>query len=184
MKRLIFIGPAGVGKGTQAGILSSDWKIPHISMHALLQRAIEDEAPLGKLSKIYLQRGDLIPDQLKIKLIEERLLKSDAKRGWILIGFPWNTLQAIHLKAMLREIDQPVDQVVHFEVSNSFLIDRLKVGSKVFSIQHKLSCYQQPSPPLIDFYKEHRCLMTINANLPVSAITHLLKVSLREPVSA
>ncbi|MBA4451400.1 MAG: hypothetical protein RLZZ29_390, partial [Cyanobacteriota bacterium] len=88
MTRLIFLGPPGAGKGTQAKVLADFLQVPHISTGDILRQAITDQTALGVKAQEYMDKGDLVPDQLVQDMVEERLQKSDAQKGWILDGFP------------------------------------------------------------------------------------------------
>ena len=88
MTRLIFLGPPGAGKGTQAKALADFLNIPHISTGDILRQAITDQTDLGKKAQEYMDKGDLVPDKLVEDMVEERLQKPDAEHGWILDGFP------------------------------------------------------------------------------------------------
>ncbi|GAC1451297.1 MAG: hypothetical protein NVSMB70_19890 [Chamaesiphon sp.] len=102
MTRLIFLGPPGAGKGTQAKILADLCEIPHISTGDILRNAKAQGTPLGQKAQSYMERGDLVPDDLILDLIWERLNQPDAKTGWILDGFPRNVAQASFLDKLLR----------------------------------------------------------------------------------
>ncbi|MBA4467381.1 nucleoside monophosphate kinase, partial [Cylindrospermopsis raciborskii CS-506_A] len=94
MTRLIFLGPPGAGKGTQAKVLADFLQVPHISTGDILRQAITDQTALGVKAQEYMDKGDLVPDQLVQDMVEERLQKSDAQKGWILDGFPRTVSQA------------------------------------------------------------------------------------------
>ena len=98
MKKLIFLGPPGAGKGTQAQILSSSYHIPHISTGDILRKAVKEQTPLGQKAQSYMDRGELVPDDLILDLIKERLSQPDTEKGWILDGFPRNVSQASFLE--------------------------------------------------------------------------------------
>lgn len=101
MARLIFLGPPGAGKGTQAKLLSEQLNIPHISTGDILRSAVAQATPLGQKAKEYMDRGELVPDELLLDLIRDRLSQPDAKEGWILDGFPRNVSQAFFLEELL-----------------------------------------------------------------------------------
>ncbi|XQQ07355.1 MAG: adenylate kinase family protein [Leptolyngbya sp. IPPAS B-1204] len=99
MARLIFLGPPGAGKGTQAQSLAQAHHIPHISTGDILRNAVAQQTELGKKAQSYMDRGELVPDQLILDLVEERLNQSDAASGWILDGFPRTITQATFLRS-------------------------------------------------------------------------------------
>ena len=104
--RLIFLGPPGAGKGTQAQRVASDYSVPHISTGDILRSAVAAQTLLGKKAQDYMNRGELVPDSLVLDLVKERLQAEDTKPGWILDGFPRNVSQAEFLSQLLEGISQ------------------------------------------------------------------------------
>lgn len=182
MGRLIFLGGPGAGKGTQAQILAALCNIPHISTGEIFRAAIQQQTPLGLEAKSYNDRGDLVPDQIVVSLVRERLTQPDAKKGWILDGFPRTLDQANFLEALLIEIQQPYDHAINFEAPDHVLVERmLGRGRKDDTegvIRHRLQVYRDQTAPLIDFYQQHYKLINVNASLPVEEVTHQLKAIL------
>ena len=123
--RLLFIGPPGAGKGTQSAILMDLYGIPHISTGDIFRTEIKRKTPLGLKLKKYMQHGDLVPDDLVIEIVLERLKQDDAKNGFILDGCPRTVNQAEVLDKALAEIDLEVDFAVNFQVTEELLIERL-----------------------------------------------------------
>ena len=119
--KLIMLGAPGAGKGTQAQILSDKFGIPTISTGAIIRGAIKNETPTGKLAKGYIDKGELVPDQVVIGIIKERLSEADCKDGFILDGFPRTIPQAEALDALGVEIDKVID----IEVEDELIIKRL-----------------------------------------------------------
>lgn len=122
---LVLLGPPGAGKGTQAKVLSKDLGIPHISTGDMLRDALSKEMPLGKKAKEYMSKGELVPDELVIDIVKERLSNSDVKNGFILDGFPRTLLQAKMLDATLKNIKKKLDAVLYFKTSLEMSIARL-----------------------------------------------------------
>jgi adenylate kinase len=123
--RLIFLGAPGAGKGTQAQILAELIEIPHISTGELLRHAVSAQTPLGQEAQAYMDRGELVPDQLVLDLIRDRLHHADTQVGWILDGFPRNPKQALFLEELLQEINQVCDHVLNLDVATEVLVERL-----------------------------------------------------------
>jgi len=119
--KLIMLGAPGAGKGTQAQLLSDKFGIPTISTGAIIRGAIKNETPTGKAAKEYIDRGELVPDDVVIGIIKERLSEDDCKSGFILDGFPRTIAQAEALDAMGIEIDKVLD----IEVDDNLIIERL-----------------------------------------------------------
>ena len=123
--RLIFLGPPGAGKGTQARELAREREIPQIATGDMLRQAVEGNTMLGRDAKGFMDRGQLVSDAVIIGLIAERLREADAKRGFILDGFPRTLAQAEGLDRLLKNLGQTLDAVVYFEVSEPELLRRL-----------------------------------------------------------
>jgi adenylate kinase len=123
--RLVFLGPPGAGKGTQARELAHEWGVPQIATGDMLREAVAADTPLGRQARGYMERGALVPDDVIVGLIAERLAQPDAKRGFILDGFPRTTPQAEALDRLLAEVGQRLDRVIFFEVSEAELLQRL-----------------------------------------------------------
>lgn len=122
---LIFLGPMGAGKGTLAQLLEEREGIPQISTGDMLREAMVEQSPLGREAKHYVDRGELVPDDVMIALIEQRLAQPDAQRGFVLDGFPRTLPQAVALERILRERERALDAVVYFLVSDQTIIRRL-----------------------------------------------------------
>ncbi|MDR7522148.1 MAG: adenylate kinase [Armatimonadota bacterium] len=122
---LIFLGPPGAGKGTQARALAQRLGIPQIATGDMLRAAIAARTPLGQEAERYVNAGDLVPDAIMISLIAERLQQPDAASGFILDGFPRTLAQAEGLEAVLAGLGRRLDRVVYFEVSEETLVRRL-----------------------------------------------------------
>ena len=123
--RLVLLGPPGAGKGTQARTLVKRFGIPQISSGDLLRAAVRDGTALGVEAKRYMDRGELVPDDLVVRMIEQRLAEPDAKKGWILDGFPRSLGQAQALGAMLKRGGIAIDKVVAVSVPEDDLVERL-----------------------------------------------------------
>lgn len=122
---LILLGAPGTGKGTQAKLLSAEFKIPHISTGDLLRAAIESKTEVGLEAKKYIDKGDLVPDTLMINLIQARLKTNDCKNGFILDGFPRTVRQAEALDLLFRKANLNLDCVIELEIEREKIISRL-----------------------------------------------------------
>jgi adenylate kinase len=123
--RVVFLGPPGAGKGTVAKLLSRRHALPHISTGDLLRAHIREKTGLGKKAASYVEAGKLVPDDLVIEMMRERLLEADASRGFILDGFPRTEGQAQALGAMLQEEGMALDHALNFEVTDETILRRL-----------------------------------------------------------
>lgn len=178
--RLIFLGPPGSGKGTQAQILAELFHIPHISTGEILRDAIAKQTELGRQAQSYVNKGELVPDELLLDLIRERLTQPEAEKGWILDGFPRNVAQAVFLDRLLEELNQLSGQyVVNLEVPHQVLIERLLLrGRKDDSeetISRRLQVYQQQTAPVIEYYNQHGTLHSIDGDRLPEEVTESLK---------
>ena len=123
--RVVFLGPPGAGKGTQARDLVREWGVLHLATGDLLREAVAAQTPLGVAAKRYMDQGALVPDDVIIGLVAERLGAGDAAKGFILDGFPRTIAQAEALARLLKDRGQPLDTIVYFEVSEPELLRRL-----------------------------------------------------------
>jgi adenylate kinase len=176
--RLIFLGPPGAGKGTQAQTLAQAHHIPHISTGDILRAAVAQQSDLGKKAQSYMDKGELVPDQLILDLVEERLNQPDVGKGWILDGFPRTVTQATFLDNLLSQIHQSCDHVINFEVPDEVLVARLlgrgRKDDTEEVIRHRLYVYHQQTAPLIDFYQGRKQLVSVDGNQPVEAVNEKL----------
>lgn len=128
--RLLIMGRPGAGKGTQAANIKEYYGIPHISTGDIFRAAIKEGTELGKLAKSYMDKGALVPDEVTIGIVKERLLKDDCKKGFLLDGFPRNVLQAEALDSFMKEQGISLDAVLDVNVDASILIRRI-VGRRI-----------------------------------------------------
>jgi adenylate kinase len=122
---IVLLGPPGVGKGTQAELIAESRSLPHVSSGDLFRENIKNGTELGKLSESFINKGELVPDDVTISMIRERLSRPDCKAGALLDGFPRTTVQADSLANLLAEFDGKVDYVPYIAASESTLMERL-----------------------------------------------------------
>jgi adenylate kinase len=123
--RVVLLGPPGAGKGTQAEHIAEEYGIPHISTGDMLREAIKKRDPVGLEAKGYIDKGDLVPDDVIIRMVTERLSQPDCKNGFLLDGFPRNLDQGTALAATLDELRSPLDVVVYMKVPEDVVVRRL-----------------------------------------------------------
>ena len=128
--KLVILGPPGAGKGTQAEYIVEKYNIPHISTGDIFRENIKNNTELGKEAKSYMDKGLLVPDDLVIALVEDRLNKDDAKEGFLLDGFPRTVAQAVSLDSILDKNDDKLTKVINISVDPEILIERA-VGRRV-----------------------------------------------------
>jgi len=122
---LILLGAPGAGKGTQASRIAEEYKIPAISTGDILRKAVADQTPLGRKAKEYMDRGELVPDDVVIGMVEERLSSPDCQEGFLLDGFPRTVVQADALKDVLDKMGRKLDLVLNIDVLEEEIIKRL-----------------------------------------------------------
>lgn len=122
---IILMGLPGAGKGTQASEIVKKFPIPHISTGDMFRKAIKDETNLGKEAKSYMDRGELVPDEVTVGIVKERISEDDAKKGFFLDGFPRTIEQAEALNSIMSELDREIDAVINIEVPEEELMNRL-----------------------------------------------------------
>ena len=165
----IFLGPPGAGKGTQATKLASEFGLAHISTGDMLRDHISNETELGKIAKSVMDEGQLVSDELVIKMLVDRLGNDDCKNGAILDGFPRTLPQAKSLENIKNEF--PVSKVIVFEVDEEELVQRILLRGQTSgrsddteeSLKVRFEIYSQDTEPLIDFYNQQDKVVKIDA---------------------
>ncbi|MCB1191021.1 MAG: adenylate kinase [Leptospiraceae bacterium] len=186
MKRLIFMGPPGAGKGTQAKNVCQEYGIPQISTGDILRSSIEAKTDLGLKAKSYMDAGNLVPDELVIGIIENRIKEKDCSNGFLLDGFPRTVKQAEALKVLLDGLGIELDNVINIKVDDEELIRRLLERANIEgrsddnyeTIKNRLENYNEKTFPLIDYYKKMALLKEINGIGTVNEIASSIKKAL------
>ncbi len=182
MTRLVLVGPPGAGKGTQATALSEKLEIPHISTGDLFRAHIGDETELGKRVKRYLDDGDLVPDEITNRMVEERLAEPDTHNGFLLDGFPRSVGQADVLSKVLAESDKKLDAVVQLQVDEEVVVSRLlsrgRADDNEDVIRNRQQVYRAETAPLLDYYRD--LLVTVDGVGEVEEITNRVLDALRD----
>lgn len=168
--RLVLLGAPGSGKGTQAAKLKQHLQVPHISTGELLRAEVAAGSPLGAQAKEIMARGDLVSDDILLGMLEDRFSRPDTANGFILDGYPRNLAQAAALDKLLQRIGQPMDAAVQLEVDNEMLVDRLagraraegRADDSPESVRTRLRVYNEQTAPVIEFYRTHGQLTTID----------------------
>lgn len=158
---LLIFGPQGAGKGTQAARISSEHGIPHIATGDILRGAIAARTELGLQVAAIVERGDLVPDDLMIALIRERLTAADAADGFVLDGFPRTLAQAEELEAMLQAIGRELQAMVVLEVPDEVARERMRLRAELEgraddtpeAIENRLRTYHEQTAPLVEWYR-------------------------------
>ena len=190
--KIILLGAPGAGKGTQAVKLATKYNIPHISTGDIFRANIKNQTPIGVVAKSYIDKGQLVPDEVTVEIVKQRLAESDAQNGYLLDGFPRNLFQAEELDKFSQ-----VEKVVDISVDMNKLLKRItgrrvcpKCGSSYHidtlngattcsrcggdlitraddneqTVKERLSVYQTQTAPLIDYYQKQGKLLTVNGD--------------------
>jgi adenylate kinase len=167
---LVLLGPPGSGKGTQAARMTQKYGIPAIATGDILRAQVEAGTRLGQRVRSYLDRGELVPDQLVVDIIRHRLAEPDTEPGFILDGFPRTVPQAQALDAMLAELQRPLDAVLYLEVDRQSLRGRLeqrhREDDRPEIVDHRIDVFLEQTAPLIGYYRDEGKLRLIDAARP------------------
>ena len=154
--RLVFLGPPGAGKGTQAELLSETLGIPHISTGDLFRANISQGTAIGIEAKKYLDAGDLVPPEITVDMVRARLNEPDASKGFILDGFPRSIEQAEDLNSILADLDTRLDAVVSFVVDPDVVVERMLARGRADDtedvIRNRMAVYEKETAPLLEYY--------------------------------
>jgi len=164
--RIVFIGPPGAGKGTQAERLIAKYRLAHLSTGDMLRAARDAQTEIGKKADQYMSKGGLVPDDIIIAIIGERLAQPDCQKGYLLDGFPRPIAQAEALDTLLAQKDTPLDVVLELRVAEDELFNRLagrgRADDKPEVIRQRLVAYRQQTEPLLDYYDRKGLLKSID----------------------
>jgi len=180
MVNVLVLGPQGSGKGTQASRLAEEREIPHVSTGDMFRASIAARTPLGRRVEPILASGELVPDELTVALIRERLSEPDATRGFVLDGFPRNLAQAEALDAMLTEIDRELDLVLFFDLDHVTSTERLRKRAVIEgrdddtpdAIARRLELYHEQTAPLVELYRASGRLVPIRADRTIDEVAN------------
>ena len=164
--RMVFIGPPGAGKGTQAERLIEKYQLAHLSTGDMLRAARDAATEVGKKAEQYMSKGELVPDDIIVAIIGERLAEPDCQKGYLLDGFPRTIAQAEALDAMLAEKNTPLDVVLELKVPEEELFNRLAGRGRADDtpevIRQRLVAYREQTEPLLDYYGKKDILKSID----------------------
>lgn len=173
-QRLLFVGPPGAGKGTQAERLCASRGLRHLSTGDLLRAEVSASSELGREAEAVMNRGELVSDNLVLAIVKAQLSALNGQ-GWLLDGFPRNVAQAVAIEPLLQELNQTIEAVVLLELDDAVLIERLlgrgRVDDNESVIRNRLEVYRQQTAPLIDHYRSKNLLVSVDAHGSVESIT-------------
>ena len=204
---IVLLGAPGAGKGTQAQCLVAEYGVAHISTGDLLRAAVKGGTELGIQAKKYMDAGELVPDQLVIDLVKERLAADDAQKGFMLDGFPRNTSQAVALDSELSSLGRELDCALLVDVDFDVIVGRLSsrrtcrdcghtgtvadeicpsCGGEMYqrdddtpeTIQNRLDVYEKSTSPLVEYYRGQGILKSVDGDRPVDEVYADVKAAL------
>ena len=178
MADILLLGPQGAGKGTQGRLIAAEHGIPHVATGDMLRAAMAAGTELGRQVKPIYDAGQLVPDDLMIALIRERLGEENAREGFVLDGFPRTMPQAEALEEMLREIGRDLDVVFEFQLEDAVGVERMlrraaeegRADDTPEAIDERLRLYHLETEPLIEYYRARGNLVGIHADRPVQEV--------------
>ena len=183
---LLVLGPQGAGKGTQAKRISAEYGIPHVSTGDMFRAAVTVGTELGRRVEPILASGDLVPDDLTVALIRERLSQHDARDGFVLDGFPRNLAQAEALDGMLAEIGRGLDAVLFFDLSDGLAVERIRgraldegrEDDSPEAIARRLAIYHEQTEPVVERYRATGKLVPLHAARSIEEVSAEIEAAL------
>jgi len=182
--RIVLLGPPGAGKGTQAQIIAGKLGVPAISTGDIFRANVSGQTELGQQAKTYMDAGDLVPDEITVAMVKDRLAEADATGGFLLDGFPRTIAQAEQLRDSLAELGHGLDRVLELVVDEDELVRRLsgrrmlvdgqmvqRDDDKPETVRHRLQVYREQTSPLSGFYESEGLLTRIDAIGEVEEVT-------------
>jgi adenylate kinase len=182
--RVVLLGPPGAGKGTQAQIIAEKLGVPAISTGDIFRANVSGQTELGRKAKVYMDAGDLVPDEITVAMVKDRLAEPDAAPGFLLDGFPRTIAQAEQLQASCSELGHDLDRVLELIVDEDELVRRLsgrrmlvdgrmvqREDDKPETVRHRLEVHREQTAPLSQWYEEKGMLSRIDAIGEIDEVT-------------
>jgi adenylate kinase len=192
--RVVLLGPPGAGKGTQAQIIAGRLGVPAISTGDIFRANVSGQTDLGQRAKVYMDNGDLVPDEITVAMVSDRLAEPDAKAGFLLDGFPRTIPQAEQLKTSLADLGHALDRVLELVVDEEELVRRLsgrrmlvdgewvqRDDDKPETVRHRLQVYREQTAPLSGFYDNEGLLSRVDAIGEIEEVTARAMAALGRP---
>jgi adenylate kinase len=182
LMRIVLLGAPGSGKGTQAALLEKQLGVPHISTGALFRAAVEQGTELGLKVTSILDRGELVPDDLTLKLLEERMVQDDASKGFILDGYPRNLSQAESLDTLMEKLGFAVDEAIQIDVDTEQVIGRIakraaeqgRTDDSKEVVRNRMNVYEEQTAPVVGHYAELGLLTRVLGTGSIEEVLELI----------
>src|SRR6185312_13995609 len=195
--RAVLLGPPGAGKGTQAQVIAGELGVPAISTGDIFRANVSGQTELGRQAKVYMDAGDLVPDEITVAMVKDRLAEPDAKAGFLLDGFPRTIAQAEQLRDSLADLGQELHRVLELVVDEEELVRRLsgrrmlvdghevqREDDKPETVRHRLQVYREQTAPLSGWYENEGLLSRIDAIGEIEEVTARALAALGRPDGA
>ncbi len=185
---VVLMGAPGAGKGTQAKRLESSLGLPQVATGDLFRANLKNQTELGKLARTYMDKGELVPNEVTIAMVRERLSQSDCESGAILDGFPRTLAQAEALDELLKEFDAKIAVVPYIHVAQDVLVKRLAKRAEIEgraddneeTIRTRMQVYESETAPLLDYYENRGLLVKINGEQSIDEVSAELTAVIRQ----
>ena len=185
--RLLLIGAPGAGKGTQAERIAEHFHVAHISSGDLLREHVRRETAIGRTAQAYMERGDLVPDEVVLDMLRKPVTEAVAAGGYVLDGFPRTVEQAEAAYAVAKDLGVAVQVAVHLAVDSESLVERLvergrqsgRTDDTPEVISHRIEVYEERTQPLLAYYRQRERLVSVNGDRPIDEVTWSVVVQLQ-----
>lgn len=176
---VLLMGPPGAGKGTQAKMLEERYSLPQVATGDLFRANLKGMTPLGQLAKSYMDKGELVPDEVTVDMVKDRLEQEDCQNGALLDGFPRSTAQAESLDMLSEELKGSIKAVINITVPEDELVRRLLARAKLQgraddneeTIRTRMRVYHESTAPLLDYYRGRGVVVEVDGNREIKDVT-------------